>query len=410
ISRGVASVIVGDSKQMPPTSFFDRKDSGDAEEVNALTTPAGGSEAARDASLADALEPLESVLEEAIASGIPQRSLLWHYRSRDERLIEFSNRRSYGAKLQTFPAARRAHPNLGVEFRFVGGTYDRAGTATNRKEAEAVVAEIRRRLLTDDGASANRSIGVVTFSVAQQSLVQDLLDEALDADAKLCERMAAAAEAGEEVFVKNLENVQGDERATMLFSICYGRDASGALHHNFGPLNLAGGERRLNVAVSRAREKVIVFSSVRASELDPRKCTSKGAQDLRDYLAFAELGTVPAAREECDATEPIDVSAIERRLARALEARGFRVDLHVGRSRDYRVSLALALPEAPDEWILGIELDGAFHRTAPTVVDRELVRTGVLTALGWRTVQVSVIDVLRDETKTIERIIAAARA
>jgi len=410
ISRGVASVIVGDSKQMPPTSFFDRKDSGDAEEVNALTTPGGGSEAARDASLADALEPLESVLEEAIASGIPQRSLLWHYRSRDERLIEFSNRRSYGAKLQTFPAARRAHPNLGVEFRFVGGTYDRAGTATNRKEAEAVVAEIRRRLLTDNGASANRSIGVVTFSVAQQSLVQDLLDEALDTDAKLRERMAAAAEAGEEVFVKNLENVQGDERATMLFSICYGRDTSGALHHNFGPLNLAGGERRLNVAVSRAREKVVVFSSVRASELDPRKCTSKGAQDLRDYLAFAELGTVPAAREECDATEPIDVSAIERRLARALEARGFRVDLHVGRSRDYRVSLALALPEAPDEWILGIELDGAFHRTAPTVVDRELVRTGVLTALGWRTVQVSVIDVLRDETKTIERIIAAARA
>jgi hypothetical protein len=413
ISRGVASIIVGDSRQMPPTSFFDRKDSGlEGEDVGGADRGAGGDAAGdsgSEAALADALEPLESVLEEAIASGIPQRSLLWHYRSRDERLIEFSNRRSYGARLQTFPAARRAHPNLGVEFRHVGGVYDRAGTSTNRREAEEIVAEISRRMLSDDAASANRSIGVVTFSVAQQTLVQDLLDEAADRDARLRERLADAANAGEELFVKNLENVQGDERATMLFSICYGRDASGAVHHNFGPLNLSGGERRLNVAVSRAREKVIVFASMRASDLDPKRCSSKGAQDLRDYLAFAEHGTLPATREEGAPSPEIDVSAIERRLAKALESRGFRVDLHVGRSRDYRVSLALALPEAPDEWILGIELDGAFHRTAPTVIDRELVRTGVLASLGWRTVQVSAIDVLRDEAKTVERIVAAAR-
>ncbi|MDI9404571.1 MAG: DUF4011 domain-containing protein, partial [Limnohabitans sp.] len=368
ILRAKASVIVGDSKQLPPTNFFDRK------ETDGETSSTGAASAAQnEALLADMLEPLDSVLEEAIASGIPQRSLLWHYRSRDERLIEFSNRRSYGAKLQTFPAARRTHANLGVEFRFVGGVYDRAGTSTNRKEAEAIIDEIRRRLLSDDACSAHRSIGVVTFSVAQQTLVQDLLDEALDADAKLRSRMSEASERGEHVFVKNLENVQGDERATMLFSICYGRDKTGSLFHNFGPLNLSGGERRLNVAVSRAREKVVVFSSIRASELDPKKCTSKGAQDLRDYLAFAELGTIPAARDEGQQLGEIHVSAIERRLARALESRGFRVDLHVGRSRDYRVSLALALPEAPDAWILGVELDGAFHRTAPTVVDRELV-------------------------------------
>ncbi len=404
ILRAKASVIVGDSKQLPPTNFFDRKES------DSDTSVSGASSIAQsEASLADMLEPLDSVLEEAIASGIPQRSLLWHYRSRDERLIEFSNRRSYGAKLQTFPAARRRHPNLGVEFRFVGGVYDRAGTSTNPKEAEAIVEEIRKRLLSDDACSANRSIGVVTFSVAQQTLVQDLLDEALDADAKLRSRFAEAADQGEHVFVKNLENVQGDERATMLFSICYGRDKSGSLYHNFGPLNLSGGERRLNVAVSRAREKVIVFSSIRASELDPKKCTSKGAQDLRDYLAFAELGTVPAARDEGQQIMEIRVSAIERRVARLLESRGFRADLHVGRSRDYRVSIAIALPEAPDEWILGVELDGAFHQTAPTVVDRELVRTGVLSSLGWRTIKVSAIDVLRDETKTVDRIVAAAR-
>ena len=401
ISRGKASVIVGDSKQLPPTNFFDRKDAG----ADAGDGSGGDAEAA----LADALEPLDSVLEEAIASGIPQRSLLWHYRSRDERLIEFSNRRSYGGRLQTFPAAHRAHPNLGVEFRFVGGAYDRAGTSTNRKEAEAIVAELTRRLLDDDACSANRSIGVVTFSEAQQTLVQDLLDEAVDKDAKLRERMAEAAKLGDPVFVKNLENVQGDERATMLFSICYGRDATGTMYHNFGPLNLSGGERRLNVAVTRAREKIVLFTSIRASDLDPAKCRSKGAQDLRDYLAFAELGTVPATRDEGAPPREIDASAIESALATELAARGWIVDPLVGRSRDYRVSLALAQKSEPNHWVLGIELDGAFYGGAPTVLDREVVRDGVLGGLGWRTVKVSCLDYLRDPKKVVDRIDAAAR-
>ena len=399
LSRGAAAVIVGDSKQLPPTNFFDRKDAGDA-------TDAGGA----DAALADALEPLESVLEEAIASGIPQQSLLWHYRSRDERLIEFSNRRSYGGRLQTFPAAHRAHPNLGVEFRFVGGVYDRAGSATNRAEAEAIVAEIVRRLSDRDACPANRSIGVVTFSVAQQTLVQDLFDEALDRDARVREGLAESMKLGDPVFIKNLENVQGDERATMLFSICYGRDASGSLYHNFGPLNLSGGERRLNVAVTRAREKVVIFSSIRASDLDPKKCISKGAQDLRDYLAFAELGTVPSARDEGGPMRDIDHSAVERTLARALESRGWKADLHVGRSRDFRISLAIADRSAPDRWRLGVELDGVFHRAAPTVIDRESVREGVLAGLGWKTIKVSAIDVLRDVDSVVARIEREIRA
>ena len=271
------------------------------------------------------------MLEEAIRAHIPERYLLWHYRSRDERLIEFSNRKSYGSRLQTFPAPHRAHPNLGVEFRFVGGTYDRAATSTNRAEAEAVVAELTRRLLDDDACSANRSIGVVTFSEAQQTLVQDLLDEAVDRDAKLRERMAEAAKLGDAVFVKNLENVQGDERATMLFSICYGRDASGAMHHNFGPLNLSGGERRLNVAVTRAREKIVVFSSMRASDIDTTRVSGQGPKDLRDYLAFAELGTVPPARAEGAPSREVDVSAVERAIAAGLAERGWITDLHVGR-------------------------------------------------------------------------------
>ncbi|MFM7320329.1 MAG: DUF4011 domain-containing protein [Armatimonadota bacterium] len=397
--RGASCVIVGDSRQLPPTRFFERKDNAfsDSGELG-------------DSDFADALEPLESVLDEAVASGIPQQSLLWHYRSKDERLIEFSNRRSYGARLKTFPAAHRAHPNLGVEFRHIRGVYDRGGSATNAAEAEAVVAEIRKRLLDEDACPANRSIGVVTFGVAQQTKVQDLLDDALDADPQLRARVAETAAAGEVLFVKNLENVQGDERATMLFSVCYGPDAAGRLNHNFGPLNLSGGERRLNVAVSRAREKVVVFSSIRASDLDPRKCTAPGARDLRDYLAFAELGTVPATRDEAAQIGGVEIQALERRLARRLEERGFHVDLHVGRSQDYRVSLALARSESPEHWVLGVELDGAFHRAAPTVADREVVRPGVMHALGWKTVVVGAVDVLRDEDRVVERIVAAVPA
>jgi hypothetical protein len=391
LGRARAAVIVGDSRQLPPTTFFDR--SGDASDAPA-----------RD----DDLESLESVLDEAIAAGIPERSLLWHYRSRDERLIDFSNRRSYGGRLQTFPAPFRAHPNLGVEFRLVAGTYDRGGTATNRAEAEAVVAEVIRRLKEPDPTPANRSIGAVTFSQAQQTLVQDLLDAAGDADPLVRERLAEAAKLGEAVFVKNLENVQGDERATMLFSICYGRDAEGRLAHSFGPLNLAGGERRLNVAVTRAREKVVVFSSIRASDLDPAKCVSRGAQDLRSYLAYAELGTVPpTAGGPRHAREP-EAGVAEEFLAARLRERGLTVELLVGRSSDFRVSLAVGRPSQPDRWLLGIDLDGQFHRSAPTVLDREATRTGVLVdGLKWTLLRVSIVDLFRDPAGTVERIAAA---
>ena len=405
LSRARAAVVVGDSRQLPPTNFFERRDTApadagmdrdDAREGAGAPTEPGGA--------GDPFEVLDSLLDEAVASGLPQMRLLWHYRSRDERLIEFSNRKSYEGRLKTFPAAERGHPNLGVEFRLVRGIYDRGGKATNRAEAEAVVAEVRGRLLDPDASVANRSVGVVTFSEAQQTLVQDLLDEALASDPAFHDAFHAVAATGEGVFVKNLENVQGDERATMVFSICYGRDASGRLHHHFGPLSLAGGERRLNVAVTRAREKVVVLSSIRAADIDLGRCTAQGARDLRDYLAYAEQGTLPAVRGLARA-EPIpEPGVLEEHLADALEDRGWVVALHVGVSRDYRVGIAVARRDNPGRWLLGIELDGAFHRSAPAVLDRDVVRGQVLRALGWDILRVSCLDVFRDSNAVVARI------
>jgi hypothetical protein len=387
LSRAKSAVIVGDSKQLPPTTFFERKDSDESDAENH-----------------ESFEVLESLLDEAIASGVNQLSLIWHYRSRDERLIEYSNRKSYAGRLKTFPSAHRTHPNLGVEFRFVGGTYARGQGSTNQAEAEAVIAELTLRLKSADACPANRSIGVVTFSLVQANLIQDLFDEALENDPTLVAVCSQIAEKGEPVFIKNLEGVQGDERATMLFSICFGKDANGTFHHNLGPLNLAGGERRLNVAVTRAQEKVIIFSSIRASDLDPAKCKSQGARDLRDYLAFAEHGTLPSTLETGTSHAAPELSSIETTLAQALETRGWIVDRHVGRSNDFRISLAVRNPTDPDQWSLGIELDGTFHKTAPTVIDRESVRDGVLATLGWKIIRICSLDVLYHLPKAIAQI------
>jgi very-short-patch-repair endonuclease len=250
----------------------------------------------------------------------------------------------------------------------------------------------------------------VTFSVAQQQLVADLLDEALDANPRASARRDEAAASGEDLFVKNLESVQGDERATMLFSIGYGPDAQGKIYYNFGPLGLAGGERRLNVAITRAKEKVIVFSSMRASQLDPVRCRARGVQDLRSYLEYAELGVVPLLPSESGARREIAPSSIEIELAERLRARGWKVDLHVGRSRDYRISLALADAREPERWVLGVELDGAHWANAPTTLDREIVRASVLSGLGWRIVRVATVDCWRDLERVVAKIDTWARA
>ncbi|MSR62026.1 MAG: DUF3320 domain-containing protein [Planctomycetes bacterium] len=366
IARGRQAIVVGDSKQLPPTSFFEVVVSADEDAE-------------------DAVEDLESILDECRAANVPALDLRWHYRSRHESLITFSNRKYYANRLHTFPAARFA--GLGVQWRHVaGGVYDKSRSRTNRVEAEALVAEVLRRLR--DPELARHSIGIVTFSAAQQGVIEDRLDEERRKDPALDPFFLASEERRETLFVKNLENVQGDERDVILFSICYGPDENGRVALNFGPLNQQGGARRLNVAVTRARRELLVFSTLRAEQIDLARTRARGVSDLKAFLSYAQHGVsaLPAevlAPEELDAFE----SPLEAEICAALRALGHEVVAQVGCS-GYRIDLAVVDPERPGQYLLGIECDGRNYHSAPTARDRDRLRQAVLEGLGWQLVRV----------------------
>ncbi len=360
IARGNQLIVVGDSRQLPPTSFFERQ--------------RGDEEHSED----DLPEELESILEEAEAAGLTTLHLDWHYRSRHESLIAFSNRQYYENRLLTFPAALSEHPRLGVRWCEVpDGVYDHGKTRTNRKEAEAVVAEIVRRLTNP--LEQNNSIGVVTFSLAQQGLIEDLLDSARN---EYPEIEAYFTTVSEPVFVKNLETVQGDERDVILFSICYGPDAAGVVRMNFGPLNNKGGERRLNVAITRARKQLIVFSRLRPEQIDLSRTEAAGVEHLRTFLDFAKRGQVALVEEVTRTTGEVE-SPFEQSVLDELTKRSWRADAQVGCS-GYRIDLAVRDPDAPGRYILGIECDGANYHSARSARDRDRLRQTVLEGLGWR--------------------------
>jgi very-short-patch-repair endonuclease len=359
IARGRQVIVVGDSRQLPPTSFFTRTDSED--------------EIPDD----NDVEELESVLDEAVAKLIPQQWLGWHYRSRHESLIDFSNRHIYDHKLEVFPAAAFRSDDAGVHWRRVPNGLYRAGSGpegrTNRPEAEALVAylvgELKRRLPEE------RTFGVVTFNQPQQRLVLDLLD-----DARLDPEVDRHFAGLEPPFVKNLENVQGDERDEIIFSICSAPDTTGRFSISMGALNLAGGERRLNVAITRARRKLVVFSSIDPEHIDRSRSKARGIWLLRDFLTFARDGrrAVDGPREGHSG-----IGALEARIAQRLAAEGWKVDTGVGCS-GYRLDLALRDPETPGRYAVAVEADGPAYRAAHTARDRDRLRTQVLASLGWR--------------------------
>ena len=287
------------------------------------------------------------------------------------------------------------------------GPYDRAKSHTNRNEAEAVAQWIVEALR--DPGRRDRSIGVVTFNMQQQTLIEDLLDQAIkkhpEIEAYFDDR------APEPVFVKNLENVQGDERDVMLFSITYGPDADGRVYMNFGPLNRSGGERRLNVAVTRARERLVVFSSLDPEQIDLRRTLAKGAEHLKAFLRYAAEGQRSLAGGARSGAKS-GAGGLEKDIQSTLEARGYAVAAAVGCSA-YRMDVGVKSKDDADRFVLGIETDGAAYYGAATVRERERLRSAVLRGLGWTVERVWSFDWWHDRDGALARLetkIAAAAA
>lgn len=374
IARGKAVVIVGDPRQMPPTTFF---------QAQALSED----EAQYD--------DMDSILDDCIALSMPSHYLTWHYRSRHESLIAFSNTNYYEGRLMTFPSSddRASH----VEFIAVDGVYDKGASRCNRSEAEAIVSEIVRHY--SESTEVCQSLGVIAFSKVQQTLIEDLLQERLKGHPELEKHIN---EGEEPLFIKNLENVQGDERDVILFSVGYGPDKNGNVSMNFGPLNISGGERRLNVAVSRARQRMKVYSTMRAEQIDLSRTHALGVMGLKNFLYFAEHGRQPEYASQQRKGETFE-GGLPMLIAEQLRARGYQVDTYVGRS-SFRVDLAVVNPEAPEQYLLGILCDGKSYYATPTARDREIVQPSVLKGLGWDVVRVWSVDWLENPEAVIERL------
>lgn len=379
IARGKQLVCVGDPKQLPPTNFFNRADEDD-----------GGGE--------DDVQDLESILDECLSIGLPKLGLDWHYRSKHESLITFSNATYYDNRLVTFPSP--VTEDTAVRLERVQGVYDRGGSRTNRAEAEAIVAAIEKHYLSSEGKKL--SIGVVTFNQAQQSLIENLLDARRRVSSKLDQAIAEAT--FEPIFVKNLENVQGDERDIIYFSITYGPDAAGKVALNFGPLNLEGGHRRLNVAVSRARQGVVIFSTLMPEHIDLSRVRAAGVRDLKNYLDFAIRGP-RALIEQINPTGLEPDSPFEQQVINYLREKGWTVHSQVGVS-GYRIDIGVVDPRAPGRYLLGIECDGATYHSAATARDRDRLRHLILEGLGWELHRIWSTDWWRNPSEPMQKILA----
>ena len=379
LSRAGRVVLAGDPKQMPPTTFFER--GGDEED--------DGDEDAG----------IESVLEMALAKRMPVHALEVHYRSRHERLIDFSNRRYYGGSLVTFPDA---HVDAeAVSLQRVEGVYE---AQRNVREAQAVAQYVAEHV---KGGEGDLSIGVVTFNRKQQRLVEDLLDRARAEDPEV--EAAWHREGRPEPCVRNLETAQGDERDVVVLSTTYGPDAQGRQRSMFGPLNREGGERRLNVAVTRSKERMVVFTSLRTEEVGTPQ-SPQGVRDLRAFLEYAEHGGTVQAPEAEGSVGGYE-SPLEEQIAARLEGLGWTLVPQVGMA-GYRIDMGVVHPDRPGRYLAGIEADGAQYHGARTARDRDRLRQRVLEDRGWRLLRVWSPDWWQDPercTRSLDKKLRALR-
>ncbi|QHS61679.1 DUF3320 domain-containing protein [Chitinophaga agri] len=378
--RGKQLVVVGDSKQLPPSSFFDSllKEVDDDENVTA---------------------DMPSILGMCDAQGAPQRMLRWHYRSRHESLIAMSNHEFYENKLVIFPSPGAAHQMGLVYHHLKEATYDRGKTRTNQQEADAITAAVIEHAHKHPGMS----LGVVAFSTAQMQAIQQSLESARKKMPEL--EMFFRAHPHEPFFVKNLENVQGDERDVIFISIGYGRTPEGTVSLSFGPLNNEGGEKRLNVLITRAKQCCEVFTNLTADDIDLTKTESEGVRALKNFLYFAQHGSMNRVYTD---VFPANIP-FETLVADQLTAAGYNVKKQLG-SKGFYIDLAVVDPDYPGKYIMGIMCDGAAYHSARSAKDRDRLRQQVLENMGWNIYTVWSTDWFRHPVRELKRLISAIEA
>jgi very-short-patch-repair endonuclease len=387
IFRAKQAIIVGDSKQLPPTDFFGSSMStSDEYEEN-------------EDGEADDSGAFESLLDEAVM--LPSQTLLWHYRSRHEHLIAFSNAKIYESNLITFPSSVEKASGMGVEYIHVkGGTYDRGGKNGNRLEAEKVADLVFEHFKTHP----KRSLGIIAFGNVQQTAIQDAIESKRHANPLF--ETYFNDDNDESLFVKNLETVQGDERDTIIFSIGFAPDATGKFLMNFGPLNRDGGERRLNVAVTRARYNLKLVGSILPTDIAVDRISGQGPKLLRSYIDFAINGINTIIGELTVDNDIWFDSPFEESVHEFLTMKGYDVSTQVGCS-GYRIDMAVKHPTINGIYTLGIECDGATYHSARTARERDRLRQDVLESMGWRIYRIWSTDWIKDKFSEGSKLIAA---
>lgn len=363
IFRAKQVIIAGDTKQLPPTNFFAASTGNDDYDYDEASDE----------------EVYDSILEEA-SNILPNRTLLWHYRSRHEHLIAFSNQEIYQNALITFPSSNESEPDTGVEFVHVDeGYYEPFPQNRNVPEARRIVELVKEHI----EKHPNRSLGIIAFSEKQQRAISLEIQRFREKHSKYEAFFAEDRE--DEFFVKNLENVQGDERDTIFFSVGYAKTkeqkANGKpMAMRFGPLGVSGGERRLNVAITRARINIKLVSSILPSDIDLSKMKSDGIRMFRSYMEFAMNGETALATAHKN-VRPDDFADS---IARFVREQGFKVQQYVGCS-GYKIDIAVKHPsDSFEQFIAGIECDGYSYASAKTARDRDRLRSSVLKNMGWR--------------------------
>jgi very-short-patch-repair endonuclease len=383
--RGKQVIVAGDRQQLPPTNFFQTIESDEFEDDNDQFEEAS----------------FESILNSFDSCGFPSKMLNWHYRSKDETLIAYSNYHFYDNRLFTFPNVASGDSATGLKFIFVpDGVYKKGVGARHNLVEASKVAELVYEHLSN---TPELSLGIVAFSMSQRRAIEVELDNLRKSHPEL--NPLFSNDINEPIFIKNLENVQGDERDVIILSVGYGKDETGKMTMNFGPINREGGARRLNVAVTRARYSLKVVASIQPEDIDLSHVNSLGATLLRNYLEVARDGVKAVYKDEKLASDAEFDSPFEANVYQELSRRGLQLKPQVGVS-SYRIDFAVVDPDQPGRFLLGIECDGAAYHSAFTARDRDRLRQQILEGLGWKIHRIWSRDWIQNREAEILKVLA----